>query len=167
MPEKRFFFDTISLSNFAIAGRLDLLVDRYGASVQVTQEVLGEVTDGVVAGYHQLRGIEAAVARGEFSASGPLSPIERDDYRELLHFLGSGEGSCIACAQSRVGGVVTDDRAARSVCTDRHITVTGTIGILKASAVDGALSPQRADEILQEIVDSGFYAPVRRISDLL
>ena len=84
MPEPHFFFDTISLSNFAVAGRLDLLVDRYGAKVQVTQEVLGEVTDGVVAGYPQLRGIEAAVACGDFSASGPLSPIGRDGYRDLV-----------------------------------------------------------------------------------
>ena len=48
-----------------------------------------------------------------------------------------------------------------------RIAVTGTIGILKASVLDGSLSPLQADEILQAMIDAGYYAPTERISDLL
>lgn len=61
----------------------------------------------------------------------------------------------------------TKSRAARSACADRGIGMTGTIGILKACSIDGTLSPQQADDILEAMIGSGFYAPVRRISDLL
>lgn len=166
-PEVSFFFDTVSLSNFALAGRLDLLVARYGPRAQVTQEVLDEVSDGIVAGYTALQQIEKAVADGEFGAAGPLSAKERDGYRALLQFLGAGEASCIACAQSRGGTVVTDDRAARTACAERHVVMTGSIGILKACSLDGTLVQQEADEVLQAMIDAGFYAPVSRISDLI
>ena len=166
-PKATFFFDTVSLSNFALAGRLYLLVARYGLKAQVTQEVLDEVSDGIVAGYSELHGIEKAVADGEFGAAGPLSTSERDRYRELLQFWGAGEASCIICAQSRGGTVVTDDRAARNACIERGVVLTGTIGILKACSLDNTLVPQEADEILQAMIDAGFYAPVSRISDLI
>ena len=61
----------------------------------------------------------------------------------------------------------TKNRAAPSACADRGIGMTGTIGILKACSIDGTLSPQQADDILEAMIGSGFNAPVRRISDLL
>ena len=51
------FFDTVTLSNFRLAGRLDLLITRYGARARVTPEVLDEVTDGVVAGFAESCGV--------------------------------------------------------------------------------------------------------------
>jgi len=63
--------------------------------------------------------------------------------------------------------VVSDDRAARDACTERRLKKTGTIGILKTCCLDSTLSLQEADEVLQEMVAAGFYAPVSRISDIL
>ena len=113
-----YFFDTIVLSNFALSGRFDLLIDRYGPRAQITPEVLDEVSAGIVAGYRGLKQIEVAVEKGACSAASPLTIAERTIYRELLGTLGSGEASCITCAQCGGGLVATDDRAARSCCSE-------------------------------------------------
>lgn len=169
MPERRpdYFFDTVTLSNFTLAGRLDLLVTRYGRRALVTHAVLDELTDGVVAGFAALRQVEAAVARGALARAKPLSPDERDLYRQLLRTLGPGEASCIACAKTRGGIVVSDDRAARDCCAERVVPCTGTIGILKACTRDGTLPPEAADAALQAMIEAGYHSPVRRISDIL
>ena len=69
----RWFFDTVTLSNFALAGRLDLLISRYGRRAHIMQEVLDEVLDGIVAGYAALSPIETAIAAGRFTLARTLS----------------------------------------------------------------------------------------------
>ncbi len=160
-----YLFDTVSLSNFALVGRLELLVERYGKRAVVTPEVLDEVTDGVSAGYVALREIEDAVDGGRLSRADRLpAPAERQTYRELLRTLAPGEASCIAHVAEHGGVVVTDDRAARQCCSERGITFTGTIGILKACSIDGTLSTEEADDILQSMIDAGYYSPIQHIS---
>lgn len=166
-PRGDLFFDTVTLSNFALAGRLDLLAARYGVRARVTPEVLDEVIAGTAVGYSDLRAVEAAIEAGGLGNAGNLSSEERGTYRELLRTLSPGEASCIACAKARGGMVVTDDRAARSTCRAHGVGFTGTIGILKACCRDGTLSPEEADRALAAMVDAGYYSPVRRISDLL
>ena len=169
MPEndRPILFDTVVLSNFALSGRLDLLVQRYGRQVHVTPEVLDEVMDGIVVGYAKLSVIEDAVTTGKLSSTGTLSAEERETYRGLLRVLSPGEASCVACARDRVGIVATDDMAARECCSSLGVEFTGTIGILKAAALDGSISPAQADGILQAMIEAGYYSPVSRISGLL
>jgi predicted nucleic acid-binding protein len=169
MPERRcdYFFDTVTLSNFALVRRLDLLTSRYGRRLCVTRQVLDEAIDGIVAGYAALAAVEEAVAGGAFTSAEPLSPDERDTYRQLLRVLAPGEASCIACAKGRRGIVVTDDRAARECCNERGVGFTGTVGILKACCLEGALSPGEADTILASMIDAGYHSSVQRISDLV
>ena len=146
------FVDTITLSNFALAGRLDILIKRFDARLLVTLEVRDEVSDGIIAGFHELHEIETAIIEKEFSKASPLTEEERETYRELLRTMGPGEASCIASAVSRGGIVVTDDRMAREVCTERGVACTGTIGILKACCVDGTLEHSEADVILLAMI---------------
>jgi predicted nucleic acid-binding protein len=47
------------------------------------------------------------------------------------------------------------------------IPVTGTIGILKASVLDGQLELDQADKILAKMTDAGFYSPLRSIADII
>jgi len=163
-----YYFDTVTLSNFALVSQTDLLVSRYGSRLRVTVEVLDEISSGIVAGYPALLKIEAAVQRGDFQAEPPLKfPRERKVYRQLLRFLSSGEASCISCALSRGGTVATDDRAARECCIEYDIPCTGTIGILKACCSDKFMSPSEADAILSHMIYKGYRSPVLRISDLL
>jgi predicted nucleic acid-binding protein len=160
------FFDTVVLSNFALAERLDLLVTRYGARLAITNEVLDEISDGVAAGHDGLAPIQTLAADGVVKAT-VLNPDERKLYVKLLRALGPGEASCIAAAVTRHALVATDDRAARACCAEHKVQVTGTIGILKACCRDCALTADRADAILAAMVAHGFYSPVRRISDVL
>jgi predicted nucleic acid-binding protein len=169
MPKsaKRHVFDTVALSNFALAANLDLLVSRYGRRAVVTPEVLDEVADGIVAGYAGLHAIEEAVRRGQLTLGAtPAKQPARETYRELLRVLAPGEASCIVYAKENGGVVVTDDRTARACCRDLNVTFTGTIGILKACCSDGFLALEEADKLLQAMVENGYYAPVQRISDL-
>lgn len=169
MPEGEtsYYFDTVTLCNFALANRLDLLIARYGTRVQITPAVLGEVLDGVAVGYSALQEIEKAVTTDAFAQAGMLREREREIFRDLLRTLSPGEASCIACAQNRGGIVVTDDRAARDCCREREVRFTGTIGVLKACCRDEIIEPSEADTILQAMIDAGYFSPVRNISGLL
>jgi predicted nucleic acid-binding protein len=157
----------VVLSNFALAGALDLLISRYGSRAMITAEVLVEVSEGVVAGYAALQPIEDAVLDGRISQASAISAAERKVFNELLRTLAAGESSCVACAQARDGVVVTDDKTARQCCAERTVRFTGTIGILKACTGEGSISHAQADTILQSMIAAGYHSPVRRISDLL
>ncbi|MCP4676306.1 MAG: DUF3368 domain-containing protein [Deltaproteobacteria bacterium] len=168
MPEdlESFFLDSVVLSNFALADALPLLVDRYGARAVLTSEVLDELADGISHGYEKLRGIVNLVIDNELSTT-CLTEDERVGYIELLSNLGSGEASCIVCARSRGGVVVTDDKVARKSCLQHRVRFTGTLGILRSCCVEGALTDEEADKILEEMIHRGFYSPINRLSDLL
>lgn len=165
LPDR--FFDTVTLSNFALAGAFDLLVDRYGRALRVTEQVRAGIAAGRVRGYSELAVLERALASGAIVPIEPMTMPESKLFVDLLHTLGSGEASCVALAFHRGGIVATDDRAARGRCTERGVPVTGTIGILKALCIDRSSTSEEADAILARMVDAGFYSPVRRVSDLL
>ncbi len=103
----------------------------------------------------------------EIFSSISLSKSEHSIFRELIGNLGRGEASCIAAAKIRSLIVVTDDRAARNVCVQKNIPLTGTIGILKAAVVDGQVTLSQANEIHQKMVDSGFYSPIKNLADVI
>ena len=166
-PSRRFFFDTVTLGNFALAGCFGLLVDRYGTSLYVTEQVRVELAAGRAGGYAGLDAVEAALSAGSISQAGPMDTAERELFTELLRTFGAGEASCIALALQRGAVVVTDDRTARRRCAGRGIPVTGTIGILHALGADHIVSAEEADALLARMVEIGFYSPIRRVSDLI
>ncbi len=161
------FFDTVTLSNFALCDEFELLVGRYGTSLFLTEQVRVELAQGLSAGYTQLGAIEAEVSQKHISVAATMSPAEASFYRELIPLLGSGEASCITMAHHRGGIVVTDDLLARRTCSLHGVRVTGTIGILKAMCMDRQIPSEAADALLADMVVKGFHSPVRRISDLL
>lgn len=166
MPDN-YYCDTVTLCNFALSKRLDLLITRYGTRLQVTPTVQDEIADGIAAGYPLLQEIEQAITTGLFSQADTLNHTEREIFRTQLRTLSPGEASCIACAKIRGGIVITDDKAARVSCQDYNVKFTGTIGILKACCRDQMLTPQEADTVLQTMVDAGYFSPVSNISGLL
>ncbi|MDE0448669.1 MAG: hypothetical protein OXH96_18555 [Spirochaetaceae bacterium] len=166
-PWRRFFFDTVTLGNFALAGCFGLLVDRYGKSLSVTEQVLVELAAGRAGGYAGLEAVEAALSAGAISQAGPMDTAERESFAELLRTFGAGEASCIAFALQRGRVVVSDDRTARRRCASHGILVTGTIGILQALAANRIVSAAEADALLARMVEVGFYSPIRRVSDLV
>ncbi len=165
LPDR--FLDTVTLSNFALSGAFDLLLNRHGRSLRVTEQVRAELAAGRIRGYSELAVVERALASDSIIPVEPMTMPESELFVELLSTLGSGEASCVALAFHRSGIVATDDRVARNCCAEREIPVTGSIGILKALCIDQTIRSEDADAILARMVDTGFYSPVRRITDLL
>src|SRR5687768_14756562 len=88
--KRPFFFDTVVLSNFALARRTHLLVQRYGKRAHVTLDVQNEILEGILAGYPALRAIEMALEKRQLSSAGALEAEERRVYGELLRILAPG-----------------------------------------------------------------------------
>ncbi len=167
MPRRRaLFLDTVVLSNFALARQVGLLLDRYPDSLCTTVQVLEELLAGVQAGYGQLESVVGPIRRSVIPAVAvPLARL--DTYRDLRRTLGAGESSVIVVAHASRGTVATDDLAARQACARLAVKVTGTIGILLAAVRDGQIPLSKAERALSDMVDQGFYSPVRCLADAL
>jgi len=169
MPTRKtggWLFDSVVLSNFALTDSLGILTKRYHGRLFVTSQVLDEIAMGISAGHYRLRSLLLLADSGSAKTI-QIGEKERAFYQELLARLGEGEASTIAAARSRRGIVVTDDRAARSICDDHNIPFTGTIGILKACVKDRSMTVHDADTLLSKMITAGFFSPIRRISDIL
>jgi len=164
MPEKKWVFDAVALSNFLLSDSIFILQKRYSKNGLITWQVYDEIAAGI-SSYPQLKHVEELIDEKSFELV-TLSKAEHQHFLRLIGHLGQGEASCIACAKEREAAVVTDDRAARRQCSQMNIPFTGTVGILKASHVNGLLTLTQADEILDKMVNAGFYSPVRSISDI-
>ncbi len=171
MPERRerlYYFDTVTLSNFALANSMDLLVDRYGRRLLVTHEVRAEIDDGIASGFDDLSVIDDLIFAGKITLAPPIeTAVERKSYLECIRTLSAGEASCIVCAAVRGGIVVTDDYAARKHCQERGLTVTGTIGILRRLYQEGVITQHLADEKLASMIAAGFYSPIKSFKDFM
>lgn len=165
MPDIKWVFDTVSLSNFIFSEATSILEKRYKGKACITREVFNEISTGISA-YPRLKIIDDLINNRVFSIV-TLSKSEHSIFRELIGNLGRGEASCIATAKIRSLIVVTDDRAARSACIQKNIPMTGTIGILKAAVVDEQVTLSQANGIHQKMVDSGFYSPIRNLTDII
>lgn len=165
MPEKKWVFDTVVLSNFLLSDSTHILEKRYKGRGVITTEVYDEISAGIFQ-IRSLGYIELLIEKGILSLC-PLVRKERGYFREMIAFLGHGEASCIAFARNRRAVVATDDRTARKHCANMNIPVTGTIGILKASVQDSLLTLEQANDILYRMIASGFFSPVNSITDIL
>ena len=164
MPKRKWLFDTVVLSNFLLSDSLFLIKKRYKGKGVIASEVYGELSAGF-ASYPQLQHVDKLIDSGVLELTS-LSRKELKIYKQLIGHLGRGEASCIAIADNRNATMVSDDRAARSQCIQINIPITGTIGILKASVIDGLLTTAKADEILQKMIEKGFYSSVRSMADI-
>ena len=164
MPEKKWVFDTVALSNFFLSEAIFILEKRYCKCGFVTGQVYDEISSGI-SEYPQLKLIDKLIEDETFKlVTLPIS--QRKDFRKLIGHLGKGEASCIAFAKEQKAIVVTDDRAARKQCSLMKISFTGTVGILKASLLDGHLPLDRIDAILHKMIEAGFYSPIRSLADI-
>lgn len=165
MPNTKFIFDTVSISNFALAGALDLIVQRYSGNSFVTSEVHNEILEGINGGHWKLEKIEDLLDRGIVKIL-YLERKEHELFKIHLKSLGRGEASCISLAFHRKMVFVSDDRAARIAAREIKIRITGTIGILKEAVSDGQISLAQSDEVLGKMIEEGFYSPVNSISQI-
>ncbi|MGA1867664.1 MAG: hypothetical protein ACMUJM_03855 [bacterium] len=165
MPEMKWVFDTVVLSNFLLSDSLFILEERYRTRGIITWEVFDEISAGI-SEYPKLKMIRELIDNKAFELLS-LSFAEHKHFLGLIGHLGKGEASCVALAKEQDVIVVTDDRAARAQCSQMRIPVSGTIGILKASYSDNQISLDNADNILFRMIKEGFFSPVRSISDIV
>ena len=165
MPENIWIFDAVSLSNFLLSDSMFILNKRYCECGVISWGVYDELSAGF-ADYPKLKQVDQLIDDKVFRLVS-LSSQEHKHFLDLIGHLGKGEASCIAYAKERKAIVVTDDRTARKQCSLMKIPVTGTVGILKASVLDGQIQLGQADEVLQSMIAAGFYSPIRSISDVM
>ena len=165
MLRRAWIFDTVVLSNFLLSNGEFLVKGRYKGNALISGEVYTELAAGFVS-YPRLQQVDNLIDDGTLQLTS-LSRKELEIYRQLTGHLGRGEASSVAIAYNRKATMVTDDRAARSQCAQMKITVTGTIGILKASVMDDLISLEQADALLQKMIKKGFYSPVRGMKDII
>ena len=169
MPD--YIFDTTALSNFAAAGRIDLLGKRYGGKAFTTVEVVDELNKGVKAGYSHLGSVVQQIETN--NPEGWIHIVVSNSVTEQLlrsqfdQFLGPGEASCLALAISRQMILVTDDLAARRLAEKRKVSLTGTLGILIAMVRQKAFSLEEANAMLIEMIHQNYRSPVDRIDDFI
>ncbi len=151
--------DTTVISNFALANRLDLLLNVKGVST--TEQVLEELEAGVQRGILEM----------DLSDMGmkilKLEEIEKNTFHRFSERFGRGEASCMAMAFHRGAGILTDDLDARRFAQKGGIPVSGSIGVLVRSIESGHLSVDQGNEVLHRMILKGFYSPVETIDRFL
>jgi hypothetical protein len=65
-PVSFWLFDCVTLCNFAFAGRVELLAERYGRRAAVTTQVMDEIARGVSVGHDALAAVFSTVDNGPF-----------------------------------------------------------------------------------------------------
>ncbi len=161
MPD--IILDTNVLSNYSLAGRLDLLKRLYPTSACCAGAVMTEILHGVQCGHAGLRDIFESLGQNWPRIEDPASPSEQQFFALLSISLGAGESACIALAAQRRYIFACDDRLARNEAIRLGVTLTGTVGILVKAVRVGAIEMKEANTILGRMIKAGFYAPVKRI----
>ncbi|MFD0783210.1 hypothetical protein ACFQZ8_04630 [Micromonospora azadirachtae] len=153
--------DTMVLSHFGLADRLDVLQDMLlGSDCWTTHVVMEELRAGSPA-YAEL------VAACD---TGWLRIAQLDTLDEIRCFtkwtarLGSGErdlgeASVLAAAELRSGIAITDDRNATQVARSHGARVHGTIWLLGAACRDGKQTEAAAGNLVEALRATGARLP--------
>jgi len=146
--------DTCVLVNFAIVGRLDLIVQIKGLLFHVPQEVVDEVT---VAAQRQVL--------DEMLANGGLKKTEVREVSELARFaeysqrFGRGESACLAIAACRGWVFATDeskDKRLKKEIEASKVRIINTPGLILKAIHEGLLNVGQADAIKSELEKNRF-----------
>lgn len=152
--------DTTVLSNFALVNSIHLLPFILGDKASSTAEVISEFEQGI-----QLQRLPPTNLT--WLSILPLSFNEQLTSDQLKNRLGSGERTCIALAIHRQGRVFTDDFLARKIAAELRVPVSGTLGLLAWLVIDGYLQLAQSDQLLSQMVQTGYRSPVKSISQLI
>jgi predicted nucleic acid-binding protein len=160
-------FDGCVISNFALSGSLSIIHGLYRDTSCITDFVSAEILKGIRAGHGELTAIPEAVKAGRLTEVSLVSRKEKTLFESLSISLGLGEASSLAVAACRGFRFVSDDQAARREAERLGVRLTGTIGILAKAVRMRLCDIKTADRFLAKMIDHGFYAPVRKIDQLL
>lgn len=160
MTSRPVLLDNTVLTNFALVGQPDLILDLWGTNCATTMEVITEYQAGIIS-----RGLPAN--SWENLTRLTLQPAEQSFADQLRSQLGSGERSCIAVAVHRQGLFVCDDAIARREAQKHGVMVTGTIGILLLNIRQSNLTAVEGNALLTDMIIQGYRSPVTTLDRLL
>jgi predicted nucleic acid-binding protein len=164
MPEV--IFDNCVLSNFSLSDSLDIIKRLYASSAYITDFVAAENLTGILKGHGRLKDINNAIREGRLKEIALSGDEEKRLFESLAVSLWFGEASAIAVAKMRGYVFACDDRAARREAALLGVRLTGTLGILIKATKKKIISVKRADEILGQMIENGFYVPVSSLKEL-
>jgi len=146
--------NTTVISNFAAVGRLDLL-QRIVKELHIPLEVYKEIKNGQAAGYTFYDDIEQFIM--PFSSEGWLRLVTMDEtelqlFAPLLSVLDHGEAACLAIAQNRGWGFLTDDRLARRQARAWNLPLSGTMGLLLLAVQDKLVTLDEGNDLLRQMM---------------
>jgi predicted nucleic acid-binding protein len=153
--EPAWILETTVLSAFALAGRLDILRDRYRGCGTWTIAVHDELMRGVL-DEPRLGDAVAAEWLGEPRAVFDVARVEQFRLRlggrsgDKRHL---GEATCIVLAQQIGAGILLDDRDAKRVAEGSGIGTGTTISVLKAAITDRQISAPQAKHLVDDLID--------------
>lgn len=164
MPEKKWVFDTVVLSNFFLSNSEFILEKRYRGRGIITWQVYDEISIGI-SDHPELKHIDEFIDGNVFEFLS-LTRKENWHFLKLIGHIVKGEATCISLHRERDAIVVTDDRTARKQCARLDIPVSGTVGVLNVSMMEGAITSAEADDILYKMINAGFYSPAGSVSEI-
>ena len=164
MPD--IIFDNCVLSNFALSDSLDIIKRLYASSAYITDFVAAENLTGIQKGHGRLKDINNAIREGWIEEIALSGDEEKRLFEYLAVSLGFGEASAIAIAKIRGYVFACDDKAARREAALLGVKLTGTLGILIKATKKKIINMKQADEILAQMIENGFYAPVSSLKEL-
>lgn len=150
-----FVLDNTAASNFASAGRMNVLRDRYGGRLLITVEVLSEAEAGPAP-----QPVGQALEEGWIALRRVY--VDSEEYgvlRELRERgFGLGESASLAVCSVEEGPCVfiSDDADARKEAARREIGIVGTYGILARQVAEEKMQLSEGNALLGAMIDAGF-----------
>ena len=156
---KPVLLDNTVLTNFALIGRSDLILDLWPDAC-ITPAVQAEYQAGVTS--RQL-----PVDAWQSLPIVTLTPAEAAFVNQLSQRLGAGERTCIAAAHHQNGLFVSDDFDARRQAQAYGIPTTGTIGILLLNIQYKRITLGKGNDLLTQLIKLGYRSPVTKLDDFI
>ena len=153
------------LSNFAVVDRLDLLRDAY-EKIFISLEVYKEIEGGIRHKHFFQKRTKQLADSGECLLITDLEGNEKDLYNKLITQLHPGEASCLAIAINRKWAFMSDDKDARTLASFHKVPLSGTIGVFHYLIKNDFISTKEANDLLEQMIDNGYYSPVPKIEDI-
>ena len=153
--------DNTVLSNFALAGVLELLRLFAGNKGATTDRVLAEFSRGVEIG---------ALPESDLAWLRAVQVTNRREeaiFRSLRRDLDAGEASCLAIAIARECDFLSDDGDARAIARREGVRLSGSVGVLLTLVQSGRIDLKRANNALNDFIRHGYYSPIKSLDPLL
>ncbi|MDQ1328116.1 MAG: hypothetical protein QG641_1401 [Candidatus Poribacteria bacterium] len=152
------------LSNLALVNRLDLL-KSVSEIIYLTPDVYREIENGILCGHNYQMRTKMEIERNKWLLVTVLDDSENTILLKLPDKLHLGEASCLAVSKNRRWTFLTDDGTARNCANEIGVVISGTIGILLASANLNLITMEEGDNYLQIMIKNRYRSPIKHLWD--